>query len=113
MNSYRLKVLYLFSGIPRKGSVAYWLRIFAKRRGFEVEVHCIDIRVRPHYDLTKSATPSRVSQEYHSREILCHCCVTTLLHFLSGLLGQPTGPSAGEVLYSSEGTPAPYVDGTP
>ena len=55
-------MLYLFSGLPRKGSVAYWLRKLAKRHEIQLEMSCVDIRVRPHYDLTKSSIRHRFLQ---------------------------------------------------
>ena len=47
-----LRVLYLFSGKPRKGSVSSWLRSLAKRGDVKLEMECLDIQVRPFVDLT-------------------------------------------------------------
>ena len=57
-----MRVLYLFSGLPRKGSLASWLRRISKRRGQTLDIRCIDIRVKPHYDLTKSS----VRRQFHT-----------------------------------------------
>ena len=55
-----LKILYVFSGKSRKGSVSHWCRKLASRFSIAVEVEMIDIKVRPHLDLTKESVRKRV-----------------------------------------------------
>ena len=52
-NSRICKVLYLFSGTHRQGSVAHWVRKLSKMPNCQVEITMIDIKVKPHWDLTK------------------------------------------------------------
>ena len=47
-------MLYLFSGRPRKNSIAAWLRKLSKKLGVTVQVEMVDIQVRPHLDVTLS-----------------------------------------------------------
>ena len=55
-----LRILYVFSGKSRKGSVSHWCKKLAKRFSITVEVAMIDIKVRPHLDLTKESVRKRI-----------------------------------------------------
>ena len=55
-----LRILYVFSGKSRKGSVSHWRKKLAKRFSITVEVEMIDIKVRPHLDLTKESVRKRI-----------------------------------------------------
>ena len=48
------RILYIFSGSSRKGSVSAWAKKLGSRMGITVQVEMIDIKVRPNWDLTKS-----------------------------------------------------------
>ena len=48
------RVLYIFSGSSRKGSVSSWAKKLGSRMCITVQVEMIDIKVRPNWDLTKS-----------------------------------------------------------
>ena len=54
-NTDTCKVLYLFSGCSRKGSVSFWTRKLAAKWQVKVQIDMVDIKVRPHLDLTKGA----------------------------------------------------------
>ena len=54
------RVLYIFSGRPRKNSVSSWLKKLSKHLGIAVEVEMVDIRVRPFLDLTDHGTQQRL-----------------------------------------------------
>lgn len=45
----------MFSGIARKGSVAAWTKKLSAKWGVKVQIDMVDIRVRPHLDLTKAS----------------------------------------------------------
>jgi hypothetical protein len=47
------RVLYVFSGRPRKNSVSSWLRKLSKQFDVTVEIEMVDIQVKPHLDITK------------------------------------------------------------
>ena len=54
-NTDTCKVLYLFSGCARKGSVSFWTRKLAAKWHLKVQIDMVDIKVRPHLDMTKRA----------------------------------------------------------
>ena len=54
------RVLYVFSGKPRKNSVSSWLHKLSKQFGVAVEVEMVDIQVRPFLDLTKQSVQQRL-----------------------------------------------------
>eukprot|EP00435_Cladocopium_sp_Y103_P066703 s951_g29.t1 len=54
------RVLYVFSGKPRKNSIAAWLRKLARKSNLLVEVEMVDIQVRPFMDLTNKAVQQRL-----------------------------------------------------
>ena len=54
-NTDTCKVLYLFSGCARKGSVSFWTRKLAAKWQLKVQIDMVDIKVRPHLDVTKRA----------------------------------------------------------
>ena len=54
-NTDTCKVLYLFSGCARKGSVSFWTRKLAAKWQVKVQIDMVDIKVRPHLDVTKRA----------------------------------------------------------
>ena len=54
------RVLYLFSGRPRKNSVSSWLKRLSKRFGIDAEVEMVHIQVRPFLDLTQREVQKRL-----------------------------------------------------
>ena len=54
------RILYIFSGKPRKNSVSSWLRRLSKTFGVDIEVEMVDIQVRPFLDLTQSEVQRRL-----------------------------------------------------
>ena len=55
-----IRVLYLFSGKSRKGAVSHWCSKLAKRHSRAVEVEVVDIKVKPHVDLTLKSNRDRI-----------------------------------------------------
>ena len=53
----------MFSGTPRKGSVAAWTRKLAAKWGVKVQIDMVDIRVRPHLDLTEVSVQKDASDQ--------------------------------------------------
>ena len=62
-----MRILYVFSGKNRKGSVSHWCKKLAKRLSITVEVEMIDIKVKPHYDLTKESVRRLWIQKLQTR----------------------------------------------
>ena len=62
-----MRILYVFSGKNRKGSVSHWCKKLAKRLSITVEVEMIDIKVKPHYDLTKESVRRLLIQKLQTR----------------------------------------------
>ena len=53
-------VLYLFSGKSRRGSVSHWCSKLSKRHSRAVQVEMVDIKVKPHIDLTKKCNRDKI-----------------------------------------------------
>ena len=74
------RILYLFSGSPRKGSVKSWATKLAAKWGVKVQVDMVDIKVRPHLDLTKDSVQrdllNKISAGYYAAIILSPPCST-------------------------------------
>ena len=74
------RILYLFSGSPRKGSVKSWATKLAAKWGVRVQVDMVDIKVRPHLDLTKDSVQrdllNKISAGYYAAIILSPPCST-------------------------------------
>ena len=74
------KVLYLFSGCPRKGSVSHWTRKLAAKWQIKVQIDMVDIKVRPHLDLTKSSVQqsllNKISLGYYAAVVMSPPCST-------------------------------------
>ena len=60
------RVLYVFSGKPRKNSIKFWLRKLSKQFQVAIEVEMIDIQVPPHHDLTKESVQKHLSNKIAS-----------------------------------------------
>ena len=58
-----IRVLYIFSGKSRKGSVSHWCSKLAKLRSKAVQVEMIDIKVKPHIDLTKKSNRDKLLEK--------------------------------------------------
>ena len=56
-------VLYIFSGKSRKGSVSHWCSILSKRHSRAVKVEMVDIKVKPHIDLTQKSNRDKILQK--------------------------------------------------
>ena len=74
------RVLYIFSGKPRKNSVSSWLRRLSKRYGVALEIEMVDIQVRPFLDLTREAVQRRllnkINPGYYFAVLLSPPCST-------------------------------------
>ena len=58
-----IRVLYLFSGKSRKGSVSHWCSKLAKRHSTAVEVEMVDVKVKPHVDLTLKSNRDKILEK--------------------------------------------------
>lgn len=56
-------VLYIFSGKSRKGSVSHWCSKLSKRHSRAVKVEMVDIKVKPHIDLTQKSNRDKILQK--------------------------------------------------
>ena len=99
-NLHICKVLYLFSGTPRKGSVAHWIRKLSKKFGCQVEVTMIDIKVKPHWDLTKKEVQQRVVDIFR----LGDSVIATMFNLQSSNLVEQEGSTTSQIFYPSSGT---------
>ena len=79
-NTDTCKVLYLFSGCTRKGSVSFWTRKLAAKWQMKVQIDMVDIKVRPHLDVTKRAVQqsllNKIKAEVYAAIILSPPCST-------------------------------------
>ena len=89
-----LRILYVFSGKSRKGSVSHWCKKLAKRFSITVEVEMIDIKVRPHLDLTNFSEAS-------NGELSCYHTLTPMLNIQSSSLVEQERTEAGPFLCPS------------
>ena len=73
-------MLYLFSGCPRKGSVSHWTRKLAAKWHIKVQIDMVDIKVKPHLDLTRSSVQqsllNKVESGYYVAIIMSPPCST-------------------------------------
>ena len=73
-------MLYLFSGCTRKGSVSHWTRKLATKWNVKVQIDMVDIRVRPHLDVTKPSVQqsllNKIRAGYYAAIILSPPCST-------------------------------------
>ena len=58
-----IRILYLFSGQSRKGSVSHWCSKLAKRHSSAVSVEVVDIKVKPHVDLTLKSNREKILEK--------------------------------------------------
>ena len=94
----------MFSGKSRKGSVSHWCKKLAKRLSITVEVEMIDIKVKPHHDLTKECQTA-LDTKASNKVISCSHFFTALFNIQQqSTLVEQEGSEASSLVRLSKGT---------
>ena len=62
-----LRVLYLFSGVPRQHDMTSCLKALCELSGYKLSVHCVDIKRKPRVDLSYSKQREKILEQIKSR----------------------------------------------
>ena len=99
-----LKILYVFSGKSCKGAVSHWCKTLAKRLSIAVEVEMIDIKVKPHLDLTKESVRQKLLHRLQVESFHAAIFSPTLFNLQQSALVKQKRSEGCAVIRSSEGS---------
>ena len=105
-------VLYIFSGKSRKGSVSHWCSKLSKRHSRAVKVEMVDIKVKPHIDLTQKSNRDKILQKMkdEGQELQCYHFFSTVFNVQSGSMVKPKRSQASSFLCATKGTHEAQLD---
>ena len=101
----------MFSGIARKGSVAAWTKKLSAKWGVKVQIDMVDIRVRPHLDLTKASVQKELLNKISSGFYAAVIFESTVFNFHQSYLFESKRTQASAILCSLARTLAFDLDG--